>query len=69
MTNTFKPIIQENEILAGGITIAQVDDEGRVIFKDRYRRRCIARGSDDVPVDLIELMEVVLAHYRKGAEW
>ena len=65
---TFKPVIQENRILAGGMTIAQVDDEGRVIFEDRYRRRCLARGTDDVPVDVLELLEALLAHYRSG-EW
>ena len=61
---TFRPTIRENQILAGGMRIAEVDDEGRVIFEDRYRRRCLARGSDDVPVDLVELLELLLQHYR-----
>ena len=60
----FPPTIQENRVLAGGVTLFQVDDEGRVIFEDRYRRRCIARGSDDVPVDLLELLEVLSTYYR-----
>ena len=60
----FPPTLQENRILAGGVTLFQVDDEGRVIFEDRYRRRCIARGSDAVPVDLLELLETVLMYYR-----
>ena len=64
---TFKPVIQEGLILAGGMRIAEVDDEGRVIFEDRYRRRCLARGTDDVPVDVLELLEALLAHYRQ--EW
>jgi len=64
---TFKPTIIEQRILAGGMTIAEVDDEGRVIFQDRYRRRCLARGTNDVPVDLVELLEALLYHYREGA--
>ena len=60
----FPPTMQENRVLAGGVTLFQVDDEGRVIFEDRYRRRCIARGSDDVPVDLLELLEVLSTYYR-----
>ena len=60
----FPPTLQENRILAGGVTLFQVDDEGRVIFEDRYRRRCVARGSEDVPVYLVDLLEVVLNYYR-----
>ena len=60
----FPPTLQENRVLAGGVTLFQVDDEGRVIFEDRYRRRCVARGSDNVPVDLVELLELVLDYYR-----
>ena len=61
----FPPTLHENRVLAGGVTLFQVDDEGRVIFEDRYRRRCVARGSDNVPVDLVELLELVLAYYRE----
>jgi hypothetical protein len=61
---TFKPTIRERQILAGGMRIAEVDDEGRVIFADRFRRRCLARGTDDVPVDLLDLLEAILHHYR-----
>jgi hypothetical protein len=64
---SFKPTIIERQILAGGMRIAEVDDEGRVIFEDRYRRRCLARGTDDVPVDVLELLEALLVHYREGA--
>ena len=60
---TFKPTIIERQILAGGMRIAEVDDEGRVIFEDRYLRRRLARGTDDVPVDVLEAL---LAHYRQG---
>ncbi len=62
---TFKPTIIERQILAGGMRIAEVDDEGRVIFEDRYRRRCLARGTDDVPIDVLELLEALLYYYRQ----
>ena len=64
---TFKPTIIERQILAGGMRIAEVDDEGRVIFDDRFRRRCVARGTDDVPVDVLDLMNLLLDFYREGA--
>jgi hypothetical protein len=66
-SRTFKPTIIERQILAGGMRIAEVDDEGRVIFEDRYRRRCLARGTDDVPVYLLDLLEELLRHYGEGA--
>jgi hypothetical protein len=66
-SRTFKPTIIERQILAGGMRIAEVDDEGRVIFEDRYRRRCLARGTDAVPVDLMDLLEELLRHYGEGA--
>lgn len=62
---TFRPVIRENQILAGGITVAQVDDEGRIIFTDRYRRSCHVRGTANVPIDLAELLEVIVEHYRE----
>ena len=64
---TFKPTIIERQILAGGMRIAEVDDDGRVIFEDRYRRRCLARGTDDVPVYLLDLLEALLYYYQGGA--
>ena len=66
MTNdrTFKPVIRKNQILAGGMRICQVDDEGRVIFEDRYTPRSGHRGGT-VPVDLVELLDVILGHYRQ----
>ena len=63
---TFKPTIIERQILAGGMRIAEVDDDGRVIFEDRYRRRCLARGTDDVPVDLLDLLEAILGYYQEA---
>ena len=64
MSDAYEPIIRNGEVLAGGITIATVDDEGRIIFEDRYERRCVARGSNNVPVRLVDLMAVILEHYR-----
>ena len=64
---TFKPTIREGQILAGGMRIAEVGSEGQLVFEDRYRRRCVARGTDDVQVDLMELLEALLHHYGEGA--
>ena len=64
MTDSYRPVIRDNQILAGGIRVARVDDEGRVIFEDRYQRRCAARGSQDVPIDLVELLDILADHYR-----
>ena len=59
---TFKPVIREGHILAGGMRLCQVDDEGRVIFEDRYRHR---NQTGEVSVDLMELLDVILGHYRE----
>ena len=64
---TFRPVIREGHILAGGMRLCEVDDEGRVIFEDRFRRRCLARGTDDVPVYLLDLLEALLDHYQNGS--
>ena len=64
---TFKPTIREGQILAGGMRIAEVGDGGQIVFEDRYRRRCLARGTDNVPVDLMEFLETLMHHYREGA--
>ena len=64
---TFKPVIREGHILAGGMRLCQVDDEGRVIFEDRFgERRRMNWNSSPVPVDLVELLDVILGHYREG---
>ena len=64
---TFRPVIQENRILAGGMTLFGVSDDGRLIFDDRFKRRCIARGTDDVPVHVLDLMELLLERFRQQA--
>ena len=65
MTDSFEPVVRDGQVLAGGITIAQVDDEGRIIFEDRYERRCFARGTKAVPVKLVDLMRVILVYYQE----
>lgn len=62
--NAFQPTLRENRIMAGGLTLFELDDQGRLIFEDRYRNRCAARGTPDVPVSLMALLDVILAHYR-----
>jgi hypothetical protein len=63
---TFKPAIHEGRILAGGLAIAEVTPDGRLVFDDGYRDRCRARGTPDVPVDVCELVECVLAFLREN---
>ena len=62
---TFKPTIREGQILAGGMRIAEVGDRGQLVFSDPYQKRCVARGTDDVPVDLMEFLETLLHHYKQ----
>ena len=63
---TFKPSIRQGQVFAGGMRIFQVDDEARVIFEDPHRRRCREKGRDaDIPVDLVELLDAILGHYRE----
>lgn len=68
---TFEPTIREDGlVLAGGMALFTVDEGGRLVFEDRYRVRCRARGTDDVPVDVVELVEVLLDYLReRGAGW
>ena len=62
---TFRPVIREDGTAqAGGMSLFRVDDEGRVVFADRYRARCRARGTDDVPVDVLELLDALTEHLR-----
>lgn len=59
---TFRPTIQEDgTVRAGGMALGQVDPHtGQLIRYDRYRRRCYERGTPDVRVDLVELMEAIV---------
>lgn len=68
--NTFKPTIQDSHLLAGGMRLAEVDDQGRLIFEDRYQRRCVARGTPSVAVDLCDLMATLLSYYQeRSVSW
>lgn len=59
----FRPIVQEDgSVVAGGMRIAQVSDEGTLVFEDRWQQRRHARGTDDVPVDLTDLIDAVIVH-------
>lgn len=66
--HTFEPVIREDGmVLAGGMALFSVDG-GRLVFEDRYRVRCRARGTDDVPVDAVELLEAILDYLRRGQD-
>ena len=68
--DTFKPTIREGEILAGGLRIAEITPDGHLIFNDRYRRRCHARGTPNVPIDVCELVEAIIDHISSyGPQW
>jgi len=54
---TYPPTVTENgQLKAGGCTLGKVEagpeGEPLLVIEDRYRRRCQARGTKDVPVDL-----------------
>lgn len=65
MSKSFQPVIQENEIRAGGMKIAEIRD-GCLVFEDRWRNRCVARGTPDVPVELWDLLEELRLFYEEG---
>ena len=64
MPDSFRPVIRNNQIIAGGVRLAELDTQGHLIFEDRYRNRCLARGTPAVPVDLLDLLELLIDHYR-----
>ena len=61
---TYRPTIRENALLAGGMRIAEVSN-GRLIFEDRYQRRCHARGSDRVSISLYDFLDILIDHYSE----
>jgi hypothetical protein len=68
--DTFKPTIQDAQVLAGGMRLAEIDDQGRLVFIDRYQRRCVARGTTIVAVDLCDLMTAILSYYQeRSVSW
>jgi hypothetical protein len=60
LRRTFRPTVTpEGELKAGGCTLGRVEagpDGPVLVVPDRYRRRCQARGTDDVAVNLREAL-------------
>ena len=71
---TFRPVVTpDGQLQAGGCTLATVENapEGGgpvLVFRDRYKRRCKARGTDDVRVWLREIVEAVECQERVEPE-
>lgn len=56
-------ITEDGKAQAGGLTLFRVDSQtGALVFEDRYRRRQLARGTDDVLVDACDLLDALLAY-------
>ena len=64
MTNqrTFRPTIQDDgAVRAGGLELFRVDPlTGQLVRRDRYLRRCHERGTEDVRVELLELVQEIV---------
>jgi len=60
MNKTFKPVLKEDgSILAGGMKVAQL--RGReLVWEDDYHPRANARGTPDVPVDVQDLLDLLI---------
>jgi hypothetical protein len=67
---TFQPRIREDgAVQAGGLTLFTVAPGSLELrFPDRYRARCQARGTDDVQVSLLELIEEILLYYESRVD-
>jgi len=64
---TFSPTIRGDRILAGGLSLAEVDAErGEFIFPDRCRERSAARGTDMVRVSIEEFLDELLLYLQEG---
>ena len=61
---TFPPQIDESgQLRVGGVRLGELRD-GQLVIPDRYQRRCQARGTEDVPVDLVELVAEIIRYYQ-----
>jgi hypothetical protein len=59
---------EDGAVQAGGLTLFTVRPGSLELeFADRYRARCLARGTDAVPVSLLELVEELLLYYEARA--
>jgi len=67
VSDTFKPrLTEDGKLQAGGMTLTEVDLEtGQLVYTDRYRNRCIARGGTVVRVDLLDVLEAIMARLRE----
>ena len=66
--NTFEPVIRENEILAGGVRLGRLEGT-QLVLEDRWQARCRQRGTQEVRVELEELLDRLLRHYQNGNQW
>jgi len=66
MTETFPPQIDDRgRVKVGDVTLFELREEGQLIVQDRFRQRCRERGTDNVSVDLVELLDALLQFYRE----
>lgn len=65
MSANFSPNIDETgKVRAGGMTLFALDpDSGAVVFGDRYLARCRQRGTPDVRVFVLDLLEAMVNYY------
>ena len=65
MTKTFPPQIDDRGMVrAGGVTLFELRQAGQLVVPDRWERRCQERGTNDVPVDLVELFAEIIRYYQ-----
>ena len=58
---------EDGTVQAGGMTLFQATPNGKLVFEDRYQRRCAARGTPDVSIDILDLMGQLLDYYADCA--
>jgi hypothetical protein len=66
--NTFQPVIREGAVLAGGMRLAQIDGQA-LVFEDRWQKRCRQRGTDEVRIQLEELLDELIRYYQQQENW
>ena len=65
---TFRPVVRDDgTVQAGGLCLGRVDSQaGHLVRHDRYLRRCYERGTPDVRVDLVELVEAITDYIMRS---